>query len=268
MREEANKRKHDYQVVSKFSDKLFVSDDICRETGAATSSTFMPDQFANPQTYGQIRIADAPGGIDAGGQGKTNGVRAHLFLGLHPADFLQRPKPRPFPLGHDEHPVFDQNSVVRVERHDIGDGSERHQIEIFAHVGGRAGEQAVQGSHEQKGDAYPGQFPAGPFLQFGIDDDVRLVISAQITDTISVNLQNYIITYRTNKTRKDLAYSKTLYQEAKTAYTEAQNKYAHFTDANQNIFLHSYRAEQERLQNEMNLTYQIYFITSMISTCP
>ena len=53
------------------------------------------------------------------------------------------------------------------------------------------------------------------------------VISAQITDTILVNLQNYITTYRTNKARKDLAYSKTLYQEAKTAYTEAQNKYAH-----------------------------------------
>lgn len=88
------------------------------------------------------------------------------------------------------------------------------------------------------------------------------VISAQITDTILVNLQNYITTYRTNKARKDLAYSKTLYQEAKTAYTEAQDKYAHFTDANQNIFLHSYRAEQERLQNEMNLTYQIYSQTT------
>ena len=114
-----------------------------------------------------------PAALMRGGQDKTNGVRAHLFLSLHPADFLQRPEPRPFPLGHDEHPVFDQNSVVRVERHDIGDGSERHQIEIFAHVGGRAGEQAVQGGHEQKSDAYPGQFPAGPFLQFGIDDDVR-----------------------------------------------------------------------------------------------
>ena len=31
-----------------------------------------------------------------------------------------------------------------------------------------------------------------------------------------------------------------------------------FVDANQNIILLSYRAEQERLQNEMNLAYQVY----------
>ena len=87
-------------------------------------------------------------------------------------------------------------------------------------------------------------------------------ICAQVTDTVIANLQKYITTYRTNKARKDLAYSQKLYEEAKSAYTKAQNEYANFTDANQNLILHSYRAEQERLQNEMNLAYQTYSQTS------
>lgn len=52
--------------------------------------------------------------------------------------------------------------------------------------------------------------------------------------------------------------SEKLYGEAKASYEDAQKKYANFVDANQNIILLSYRAEQERLQNEMNLAYQVY----------
>jgi uncharacterized protein involved in exopolysaccharide biosynthesis len=55
-----------------------------------------------------------------------------------------------------------------------------------------------------------------------------------------------------------LAFTEKLYGEAKASYEDAQKKYANFVDANQNIILLSYRAEQERLQNEMNLAYQVY----------
>lgn len=84
------------------------------------------------------------------------------------------------------------------------------------------------------------------------------LISASLTDTVMHCLQNYITNYRTNKARHDLAFTEKLYGEAKANYTEAQKKYANFVDANQNIILLSYRAEQERLQNEMNLAYQVY----------
>jgi hypothetical protein len=76
-----------------------------------------------------------------------------------------------------------------------------------------------------------------------------------ISDTVMRCLQNYITDYRTNKARHDLAFTEKLYKEAKDNYTAAQSKYASFVDANQNIILLSYRAEQERLQNEMNLAY-------------
>ncbi|WP_300693174.1 Wzz/FepE/Etk N-terminal domain-containing protein [uncultured Bacteroides sp.] len=84
------------------------------------------------------------------------------------------------------------------------------------------------------------------------------LISASLTDTVMHRLQNYITEYRTNKARHDLAFTEKLYNEAKANYTEAQEKYASFVDANQNIILLSYRAEQERLQNEMNLAYNVY----------
>lgn len=84
------------------------------------------------------------------------------------------------------------------------------------------------------------------------------LISASLTDTVMHRLQNYITEYRTNKARHDLAFTEKLYTEAKANYTDAQSKYASFVDANQNIILLSYRAEQERLQNEMSLTYNVY----------
>lgn len=84
------------------------------------------------------------------------------------------------------------------------------------------------------------------------------LISASLTDTVMHRLQNYITDYRTNKARHDLAFAEKLYKEAKANYTDAQKKYAAFVDANQNIVLLSFRAEQERLQNEMTLAYNVY----------
>lgn len=84
------------------------------------------------------------------------------------------------------------------------------------------------------------------------------LISAALTDTVMHRLQNYITDYRTNKARHDLAFSEKLFKEAKENYYVAQQKYARFTDGNQDIILQSYRAEQERLQNEMTLAYNVF----------
>ena len=79
------------------------------------------------------------------------------------------------------------------------------------------------------------------------------LISAALTDTVMHCLQNYITDYRTNKARHDLAFTEKLFNEAQENYYEAQQKYARFMDGNQNIIMQSFRTEQERLQNEMNL---------------
>ena len=71
-------------------------------------------------------------------------------------------------------------------------------------------------------------------------------------------LQNYVTNYRTNKARQDFGFQKGLFERKKKEYEIAQENYAKFSDANKNIILQSYRAEQVRLENEMNLAYQVY----------
>lgn len=84
------------------------------------------------------------------------------------------------------------------------------------------------------------------------------LIAAVLTDTVMQNLQKYIIEYRTNKARHDLQFTQKLCDESKTTYYAAQQRYAKYLDANQNIVLRSVRTEQERLQNEMMLAYSLY----------
>lgn len=83
-------------------------------------------------------------------------------------------------------------------------------------------------------------------------------ISACLTDTVVRRLQDYITEYRTTKARQDFQFQEKLFERKKKEYEKAQANYAKFADANKNIILLSYRAEQERLENEMRLAYQVY----------
>ncbi len=84
------------------------------------------------------------------------------------------------------------------------------------------------------------------------------LIAATMTDTVMQRLQNYITDYRTNKARHDLEFTQRLYDEAQKKYYDAQQTYADYVDMNQNIALRSVQTRQERLQNEMNLAYNLY----------
>lgn len=83
-------------------------------------------------------------------------------------------------------------------------------------------------------------------------------VTAIVADSTVGKLQQYIIDYRIKKAKEDCAYLEQLYKERQQEYYEAQNKYAHYFDSNRSIALQSVRAEQERLQNDMNLAYQVY----------
>lgn len=84
------------------------------------------------------------------------------------------------------------------------------------------------------------------------------LISAGITQVVLTNIQNYITNYRTRKARQDLEFTEKVFGEAREAYYKAQHAYAVFEDANKNIISASYRTEQERLKNEMTLTFNVY----------
>lgn len=83
-------------------------------------------------------------------------------------------------------------------------------------------------------------------------------VTAIVADSVVAKLQQYIIDYRIKKAKEDCAYLEELYKERQQEYYEAQSKYAHYFDSNRNIALQSVRAEQERLQNDMSLAYQVY----------
>lgn len=83
-------------------------------------------------------------------------------------------------------------------------------------------------------------------------------VAAIVADSVVKKLQEYIIDYRTSKSKEDCLYLAKLFKERQQEYYEAQKKYADYMDSHDNIILQSVRTEQERLQNDMSLAYQVY----------
>ena len=83
-------------------------------------------------------------------------------------------------------------------------------------------------------------------------------VAAVVADSVVKRLQEYIIDYRTFKAKEDCIYLEKLFKERQQEYYAAQKKYADYLDSHDNLILQSVRAEQERLQNDMSLAYQVY----------
>ena len=83
-------------------------------------------------------------------------------------------------------------------------------------------------------------------------------VAAVVADSVVKKLQKYIIDYRTFKAKEDCLYLEKLFKERQQEYYATQKKYADYLDSHDNIILQSVRTEQERLQNDMSLAYQVY----------
>ena len=84
------------------------------------------------------------------------------------------------------------------------------------------------------------------------------LICATMADSVKTRLQKFITDYRTSKVRVDLAYNQKLYKEAKSRYEKARQRYAEFSDANQDVILQAVQTKLTDLENEMQLQYNIY----------
>ena len=84
------------------------------------------------------------------------------------------------------------------------------------------------------------------------------LVAATLVDIVVVKLQDYITNYKTTKAQEDCKYLENLYKERQKEYYEAQDKYAKYSDMNQGVIRQSVRIEQERLQNEQSLAFQIF----------
>lgn len=93
-------------------------------------------------------------------------------------------------------------------------------------------------------------------------EDQDPLICATMADSVKNKLQHFITEYRTSKARNDLAYTEKLYKEAKARYVKSRQNYAAFADANEDLILERYKSKLEDLENEMQLNFNAYSMTS------
>ena len=84
------------------------------------------------------------------------------------------------------------------------------------------------------------------------------LVVAAVMNAVVENLKDYMSDYRTSKARQDVENLTEICEQRKVDYYQAQQTYAHSVDANKNVILQSAQVERERLQQEMNLAYQVY----------
>ena len=84
------------------------------------------------------------------------------------------------------------------------------------------------------------------------------LVVATVMEAVTENLKGYMSDYRTSKARQDIENLEVICDQRKADYYKAQQAYAQFVDANQSVIRQSAQAERERLQQEMNLAYQVY----------
>ena len=84
------------------------------------------------------------------------------------------------------------------------------------------------------------------------------LVVATVVEAVKDNLKTYMSDYRTSKARQDVENLTVICEQRKADYYKAQKAYAEFVDSNKNVIRQSAQAERERLQQEMNLAYQVY----------
>ena len=84
------------------------------------------------------------------------------------------------------------------------------------------------------------------------------LVVATVMSQVVENLKDYMSEYRTSKARQDVENLTEICEQRKADYYNAQQVFAQHIDANKRVNLQSAQVERERLQQEMNLAYQVY----------
>jgi capsule polysaccharide export protein KpsE/RkpR len=82
--------------------------------------------------------------------------------------------------------------------------------------------------------------------------------AAQLAQHTQELLQQYITEFKVEKATANLEFVQQRYDEVKQQYEQAQNELARFSDRNKNVSTAMARTEQERLNNQYNLAYNVY----------
>lgn len=84
------------------------------------------------------------------------------------------------------------------------------------------------------------------------------VASAQLVKAVKKQLTEYVTEYRTEKVMADLKYIRVQYNTAKERFQQAQDSLASFRDRNMNLATARAQTQEQRLQAEYDLRFQVY----------
>ena len=82
--------------------------------------------------------------------------------------------------------------------------------------------------------------------------------AAEIANLTFKLLQKYLIEFKSEKAMENLVFIEARYLESKSRYEELQATLAQYTDQNQNVTLARAQIEQQNIQNEYNLAFELY----------
>jgi uncharacterized protein involved in exopolysaccharide biosynthesis len=82
--------------------------------------------------------------------------------------------------------------------------------------------------------------------------------AAQIAEQLRKMLEEYVITYKTEKVKENLAFVEQSYEEAKKDFLQKQTALAAFQDANRGLTTAMARATEQQLRNEYNIAFTVY----------
>jgi uncharacterized protein involved in exopolysaccharide biosynthesis len=82
--------------------------------------------------------------------------------------------------------------------------------------------------------------------------------AAQIAEQLCKTLEEYVITYKTEKVKENLAFVERSYEEAKKEFFRKQTALAAFQDANRGLTTAMARTTEQQLRNEYNIAFTVY----------
>ena len=88
------------------------------------------------------------------------------------------------------------------------------------------------------------------------------VIAAKLANAVVDHLKAFVVGYRAERAQENVDYLESLYAEAHEEYMAAQRAFAYYSDSHMGSLSRSSQVEQQRLQNEAQLKYQMYNTTA------
>ena len=88
------------------------------------------------------------------------------------------------------------------------------------------------------------------------------VLAAQVANAVVDHLRQFVVSYRSEKAMENVNYYEKVYEETHADYLAAQRAYAYYVDSHMGSTSKSAQVQQQLLQNEAQVRYQIYYSTA------